>query len=190
MTNFNLSLQIQARIGMLVGISGILSGCATMPTCAPSALDMLSYIASIDSISLAQESALPPNIFTDVQCLADRQDNRQAQLQMGLHLEAIAKTGADIERAASYYERASEALSGKVAVYVPGINGAGGSVQMFDRPGGARPALPEAKYHLALLYLTGKSVKLNRGKAIDLLTAAAKAGNNRASIKLNELNGQ
>jgi TPR repeat protein len=184
---YYLTLQRLFRFGLLAAVSGLLVGCATMQNCATSAPSTLNNEPSIYSKSLSQENTLPPHILADVQCLADRQDNRQAQLQMGLHLESTAKGEADLERAASYYQRASEALSDKVAVYVPGVNGAGGTVGMFDRPGGARPALAVAKYYLALLYLTGKGVKLNRSKAIGLLKDAAKAGNNQAIIKLNEL---
>lgn len=109
-----------------------------------------------------------------LECQAGRGD-KPAQLELGIRLEEGRGIAADPERAAQLYRQAASFTSGTIWVYVPGINGAAGTV-MPVRSGPDQPGLAEAKYRLGLLYLAGRGVPRDAAEGQEWIRKAIEAG--------------
>ncbi|WP_020400919.1 tetratricopeptide repeat protein [Kordiimonas gwangyangensis] len=108
--------------------------------------------------------------------------DRLAALQLGLWFEGQE----EYTSAAHYYEIAATPSSGRNYTYVPPA----GDVPGFTMPvdGGMRhDGLSEAKYRLAVLYLSGRGVEKNEKKARKYLKQAAEQGHDSAKEALKDL---
>jgi hypothetical protein len=113
--------------------------------------------------------AAADGIIAALECQAGRGD-KPAQLALAKRLE-----DEDPARAATLYRAAASFTSGTIAVYVPGANGAAGTV-MQVRSGPDRPGLAEAKYRLGLLYLAGRGVPRDVAEGQEWIRKAIEAG--------------
>src|SRR3569833_1650466 len=114
-----------------------------------------------------------------LECRAEAGD-KQAQFALGEAAELGVGGAPDPARAAIFFGRAASSMPDvRVA---KGPSGKSLSVRSNGDPG-----LPAAQYRLAMLYLDGRGVKLDRRRAVSLLKAAGKAGYERANELLRSL---
>jgi TPR repeat protein len=109
-----------------------------------------------------------------LECRANAGD-KQAQFALGEAAELGVGGPPDPARAARFYRQAAAFTSGMLFLYTPGVKGAAGTT-MPIRTGPDQAGLPAAQYRLAKLYLDGRGVRRDRGRAVRLLKTASKGG--------------
>jgi TPR repeat protein len=143
--------RLAVRLAGSAAVAGLMTGCVLEPAC-----------------------SLRGGAVQALECGAQRGD-KQAQYELGLRLETGDGTPADPARAAKLYRQASSFTSGTQFIWVPGVNGKPGWV-MPIRSGPDQSGLAGAQYRLGLMYLDGRGVPRDRGRAVALLRRAAKGG--------------
>jgi TPR repeat protein len=123
-----------------------------------------------------------------LQCRSSQGD-KLAQLELGQRFEEGIHVARSAKQAARLYRAAAAATSGTTYVYSPPVGGERSGRVLPVRLGPATPGLPEAQFRLARLYLEGRGVRRDRGRAVRLLKSASRAGSPAAAALLDALSG-
>ena len=120
-----------------------------------------------------------------LECQA-RNGDAEAQFDLAVRLETGDGIAADPARAARLYRQAGSFRPGTQYIWVPGVSGQPGYV-MPVVSGPDQAGLAKAQFHLAMMYLDGRGVAVDRRRASALLGEAAKAGYAPAAEALERL---
>ncbi len=113
-----------------------------------------------------------------------RNGDKHAQLALARRLEFGTDHVAMDEKAAlKMYELAGTSDPTSTTIYVPGIKGQPGHVQIIPN-NSARPGLPQAMYRAGLMYAEGRGTRKDMRKARRWMKRAAKTGYPPASLWL------